>query len=60
MIDAKTKRVTIPVSKDIDMIRDRIRNDTGIDMSYAQIFNFLIHFYVTRANEPKSKWKALS
>ena len=59
MIDAKTKRVTIPVSKDIDMIRDRIRNDTGIDMSYAQIFNFLIHFYVTRANEPKSKWKAL-
>lgn len=60
MIDPKTKRVTIPVSKDIDLIRDRIRKDTGITMSYAQIFNFLIHFYVERANEPKSKWKSLT
>lgn len=60
MIDAKTKRVTIPVSKDIDLIRDRLARDTGITMSYAQIFNFLIHFYVERANEPKSKWRSLS
>ena len=60
MIDPKTKRVTIPVSKDIDLIRDRLARDTGITMSYAQIFNFLIHFYVERANEPKSKWKSLS
>ena len=60
MIDPKTKRVTIPVSKDVDLIRDRLAQDTGIKMSYAQIFNFLIHFYVERANEPKSKWKSLS
>ena len=60
MIDHKTKRVTIPVSKTIDLIRDRLKADTGITMSYAQIFNFLIHFYVERANEPKSKWKSLS
>lgn len=60
MIDPKTKRVTIPVSKDVDLIRDRLAQDTGIRMSYAQIFNFLIHFYVERANEPKSKWKSLS
>jgi hypothetical protein len=60
MIDPKTKRVTIPVSQDIDKIRDRLAADTGITMSYAQIFNFLIHFYVERANEPKSKWKSLS
>ena len=60
MIDPKTKRVTIPVSKDVDLIRDRLAQDTGIRMSYAQIFNFLIHFYVDRANEPKSKWKSLS
>lgn len=60
MIDPKTKRVTIPISKDIDLIRDRIRKDTGIAMSYAQIFNFLIHFYVERANEPKSKWRSLT
>jgi hypothetical protein len=60
LIDPKTKRVTIPVSKDIDLIRDRLARDTGITMSYAQIFNFLIHFYVERANEPKSKWRSLS
>ena len=60
MIDPKTKRVTIPVSKDIDLIRNRLAQDTGIIMSYAQVFNFLIHFYVSKANEPKSKWKALS
>ena len=60
MIDPKTKRVTIPVSNDIDLIRDRLAQDTGIKMSYAQIFNFLIHFYVQRANEPKSKWRSLS
>lgn len=60
MIDPKTKRVTIPVSKDVDLIRDRLAQDTGIKMSYSQIFNFLIHFYVERANEPKSKWKSLS
>ena len=60
MIDPKTKRVTIPVSRDVDLIRDRLAQDTGIRMSYAQIFNFLIHFYVERANEPKSKWKSLS
>ena len=60
MIDPKTKRVTIPVSRDIDLIRDRLKGDTGIEMSYAQIFNFLIHFYVQRANEPKSKWRSMS
>jgi hypothetical protein len=60
MIDPTSKRVTIPVSNDIDLIRDRLAADTGIRMSYAQIFNFLIHFYISKANEPKSRWKSLS
>ena len=60
MIDPKTKRITIPVTRDIDLIRNRLKSDTGIDMTYTQVFNFLVHFYVERANEPKSKWKALS
>lgn len=55
-----TKRITIPVSEDIDRIREKLREDTGIDMTYVQIFNFLIHFYMQRANEPKSRWKALT
>lgn len=60
MISPKTKRITVPVSKDIDLIRDRLRKDTGIDMTYTQLMNYLIHFYVERANEPKSKWRSLT
>ena len=56
----KIKRITIPVSTDIDKIRDRLADDTGITMTYTQVFNFLVHFYMERANEPKSKWKSLS
>lgn len=55
-----TKRITLPVSKDIELIRNRIAADTGVKMTYTQVFNFLIHFYVERANEPKTKWKSLS
>jgi hypothetical protein len=60
MMDSTTKRITIPVSQDIDLIRDRLKEDTGIEMTYSQIFNFLVHFYVSRANEPKSKWRSLT
>ena len=60
MTNSKTKRITLPVTKDIDLIRNRLQADTGIKMTYTQIFNFLVHFYVERANEPKSKWRSLS
>lgn len=56
---SKVKRITIPVSTDIDKIRDRLERDTGVKMSYAQVFNFLIHFYVQRASEPKSRWRSM-
>jgi len=56
----KTKRITIPVSTDIDLIRNRLAADTGITMTYTQVFNFLVHFYMERANEPKTKWRVLS
>ena len=54
------KRITVPVSEDIELIRNRIAADTGVKMTYTQVFNFLVHFYVERANEPKTKWKSLS
>ena len=53
------KRITIPVSTDIDKIRDRLQRDTGVRMTYTQVFNFLIHFYVERASEPKSRWRSM-
>ena len=56
---SKQKRITIPVSPDIDKIRDRLERDTGVKMTYTQVFNFLIHFYVQRASEPKSRWRSM-
>ena len=53
-----TKRITIPVSTDIDLIRERLAEDTGITMTYTQVFNFLVHFYIQRANEPKTQWRS--
>jgi hypothetical protein len=55
----RTKRITFPVSTDVDKIRERLERDTGVKMSYAQVFNFLIHFYVQRASEPKSRWRSM-
>lgn len=55
-----TKRITIPVDQAIDIIRERLKIDTGIEMSYVQLFNFLIHFYLKHANEPRTKWQTLT
>lgn len=53
------KRITIPVSTDIDKIRDRLKQDSGVEMTYTQVFNFLIHFYIKYANEPRTQWSPL-
>lgn len=56
----KLKRITVAVNEDIDIIVEKVRQDTGIKMTYVQIINFLIHYYRTHANEPKTRWKSLS
>lgn len=53
------KRVTMPIDADIDAIRLFLKKDTGIDMTYVQIFNFLIHFYMKHAQEPRTRWASL-
>ena len=53
-----TKRITISVNTDIDIIRDILAKDTGIRMSYIQIFNYLIHFYKQHADIPATQWKS--
>ena len=49
---AKTKRITLPVSESIDDIRDELTKDTGIRMTYSQILNYLVHFYLVRKHQP--------
>jgi len=52
----KDKRITIPISASIDDIRGFIAEQTGIQMTYSQVINHLIHFYIKHANEPRTKW----
>jgi len=55
----KNKRVTVDVSVDIDKIRNKIKADTGVTMTYVQTFDFLINFYMKHANEPRTQWAVL-
>ena len=48
----KAKRITIPVSEGIDEIRDQLSKDTGIKMTYNQVLDYLIHFYLVRTQQP--------
>ena len=50
------KRVTVPVDGGIDKIKDFIQEQTGVEMTYVQFFNHLIHFYMKDAAEPRTKW----
>lgn len=52
----KEKRITVPISRSIDDIRDFIASQTGVQMTYSQVINHLIHFYIKHANEPRTKW----
>ena len=51
-----SKRITIVVNDDIDKIRDFIAQQTGVQMTYVQVFDHLIHFYIQHAAEPRTKW----
>lgn len=55
----KHKRVTMPIDARIETVRDHLQQETGLRMTYVQIFNFLIHFYMKHANEPRTKWAVL-
>ena len=52
------KRITIKVHQDIDTIRDKLAADTGIRMSYIQLINYLVHFYMKHSAEPRTQWKS--
>ena len=42
------KRITITVDKKIDEIREKIQEDTGVQMTYVQTFDYLINYYLRR------------
>jgi hypothetical protein len=55
----KDKRITISVDSNIDNIRKFIEGQTGVKMTYVQVFDHLIHFYIKHANEPRTKWSPI-
>ena len=52
-----TKRITVNVDQNVDEIRAHLLKSTGIKMSYIQIINYLIYFYIKHSNEPRTQWK---
>jgi hypothetical protein len=48
----KTKRITLPISEDIESIKERLTHEIGINMTYNQVISYLIWFYI-KQNLPK-------
>ena len=55
----RKKRVTVDVKPEIDKIRDKIKQDTGVTMTYVQTIDFLIDFYMKNVNVPRTQWAVL-
>jgi len=53
------KRITLYLPDSVDLIKKRLEADCGIQMTYVQVFSFLMNFYIKHANEPKTKWSPL-
>ncbi|HSG62661.1 MAG TPA: hypothetical protein VLA24_14630 [Pseudomonadales bacterium] len=50
------KRITVCIDDNVDNIRTFIQEQTGVKMTYVQVIDHLIHFYIKHANEPRTKW----
>jgi hypothetical protein len=52
----KKKRLTVTVSDNIERIRQRLREETGVHMTYVQVFDYLITYYV-KNQKIQSTWR---
>ena len=53
---SETRRITVQIDGHIDKIRDRVKNDTGVTMTYNQTFDYLINHYMKTTNMPRTVW----
>lgn len=51
------KRVTIPISGNIDSIKAQLHEELGIELTYAQLIDYLIKFYRQEKQPIKTEWK---
>ena len=54
-----SKRITLPITEKFDEIKAELEAELGIEMTYHQIINILIHFYSTRTAQPKTQWRPI-
>ncbi len=52
-----TKRITIFVDPNIDVIRDHLDKTLGVKLTYVQLFDYLINYYKTNSTLPKTIWR---
>ena len=50
------KRITIPVSGNIDAIRAQLKDELGVELGYAQLIDYLIKFY-RKNTKPVTLWQ---
>ena len=53
----KTRRITLSISGNIESIKKQIQDEHGIEYSYAQVLDYLIHYYRKHAQQPKTEWR---
>ena len=53
---SETRRITLYIDEHIDKIRDRVKTDTGVTMTYNQTFDYLINHYMKTTNMPRTVW----
>jgi hypothetical protein len=54
-----SKRITLPITEKFDEIKAELEAELGIEMTYHQIINILIHFYSSRTAQPKTQWRPI-
>ena len=53
---SETRRITLYIDGHIDKIRERVKADTGVSMTYNQTFDYLINHYMKTTNMPRTVW----
>jgi hypothetical protein len=54
-----SKRITLPITQNLNDVREQIKSDMGIELTYTQLIDFLIHFYLNNSGQPKTQWRPI-
>lgn len=52
----RTKRITLTISGNIESVKKDIEGKLGVELSYAQVMDYLINHY-RKHNKPETSWQ---